>query len=581
MRAFRYLSIPVVGFLLWLSIQPVETRWASADILLLLGTATIALVAGTLWAAPRIGSYTNPQRGRWSLSDVFVGIWGLYYVVRTWMHGDSPCATPFLKTIEILLLYGALRTLFALKCPSAKWLMGGLIICGIYEVALGMTQLYGGTSRHYLYPLTGTFQNPGPYAAFLLVGIIVSLTWMQEVEKGWQKKVLLTTTSIMLILLPTTWSRAALLALVAMLLMMYRRQYWRWRWHVWTGVIVLCVVFYLMKQGSADGRLLTWTAALTTWSHQPWLGVGTGGFQRAVADGVSEIFVSHPSSALFAAGGVTEYAFNDLLKVLVEHGVVGAVIYIALVGYVLILLWRYNKPLFYGALSLVIFSMFSYPFELQPFRIIMALLAAWAASRPTTSKSVSRSHVWMGGSLLLLLATYSVTLEVERLRQADRAYGTFAGIDHEAFIKDYYELLPLERDNARFLFDFGKLLRQHGRYNDSNDMFRQGAALSADPMFHVLMGNNYKDMGFVDLAEQSYKQAFSVMPNRLYPLYQLMKLYQEDDKTKAAEYARRIITFKEKVISPATKQMKEEAAELLSKEEVKTRYNLQKNIKSE
>lgn len=156
--------------------------------------------------------------------------------------------------------------------------------------------------------------------------------------------------------------------------------------------------------------------------------------------------------------------------------------------------------------------------------------------------------------------------EISTRYKADKDYQLFAGMTHEAFIKDYYDLLPLERDNSRFLFDFGKILRLHGRYNDSNDMLRQGTLISADPMFYVLMGNNYKDMGHCDLAEDAYIKAFSIMPNRLYPLYQLMRLYQDaGDSVKAREYATKVVSFKEKITSPATEQMKQEAKEYLHK----------------
>ena len=156
--------------------------------------------------------------------------------------------------------------------------------------------------------------------------------------------------------------------------------------------------------------------------------------------------------------------------------------------------------------------------------------------------------------------------QVQTRYNADRDYQMFAGMVNEAFIKDYYELLPLESDNPRFLFDFGKTLRTHGRYNDCNDMLRQGTLVSADPMFYVIMGKNYIDMGYPDLAEGAYKMAFSVMPNRIYPLYQLMQLYKENgDDGKAKAYAKRIISFKEKIISPATKQIKGEAEDYLER----------------
>lgn len=545
-------------FWLWLTLAPVEVRWAEADIRLSWGIMVIQALAVVLWLI--FSKICDKAKGSWNWLDALVAMGTSYYVMRVWLGTEYPCATAFLKTIEMVLLYFCLRCLMAHGKLSSKWIMGGMLVCGIYEAGLGLTQMLNGTSRHYLYLLTGTFQNPGPYSAFLMLGVVTGLAWTQEAEKNWQKHIIMGAAGFMFVLLPATWSRAAIISLGIIGLWLFRKSYWKWRWAVWIGCIALCVVFYFLKQGSADGRLLIWTSGLTTWLHHPWTGVGIGGFFHASANGVAELYANNPSSDLFASGGITDYAFNELLKVLVEQGLIGAILCIAAVGYTMYLLWQHSRPLFYGMLSLLMFSMFSYPFELLPYRIIMVMLAAWVASEHSGRKEGKIRYGWLVLSVLLLLPSYMIAKQVKLRYNADMDCHLFAGMDNEAFIDDYYELLPFERDNARFLFDFGKTLRLHGRYNDSNDMLRQGTLISADPMFYILMGNNYKDMQCVDLAENAYKKAFSIMPNRIYPLYQLMHLYKETrNEKRAKEYAKKVINFKEKITSPATKQMKEEA----------------------
>ena len=114
--------------------------------------------------------------------------------------------------------------------------------------------------------------------------------------------------------------------------------------------------------------------------------------------------------------------------------------------------------------------------------------------------------------------------------------------------------------NKHFLFDFAKMLSVDGRYNDSNAVLRIGTLVSNDPMFYVIQGNNYIEMGFPQDAEKAYKKAFSIMPNRLYPLYQLMLLYEkEGDSEKMSKMAQQVIAFNEKVASPAINEMKKKA----------------------
>lgn len=141
-----------------------------------------------------------------------------------------------------------------------------------------------------------------------------------------------------------------------------------------------------------------------------------------------------------------------------------------------------------------------------------------------------------------------------------------SGIRDSAFIKDYYELLSQLEGNKRFLFNFGVILAKAGRHNDSNDMLRRGTLISNDPMFLVLQGNNYRDMGAFDEAEAMYLKAWNTMPNRIYPLYRLMLLHErKGNKHKVLEYAEKIVSFNEKIPSQAIRDIKNEAIELTLK----------------
>lgn len=390
---------------------------------------------------------------------------------------------------------------------------------------------------------------------------VIGWGWTQELTEGRLRTAVWCMTAFVLLLLPATWSRAALVSVGIVTLWLYRQKYWKYRWIVWIGVMVLATGFYFAKQGSADGRMLTWTASLTAWWHKLWLGVGMGGFRAACADGIAELYREHPTSGLFTSGGVTDFAFNDLLNVLVEQGLVGAVLCVVTAVWVLFGLYKQSLPLFYGLLSLFIFSMFSYPFELLPYQIILVLLSAFAASHVDMDKE--NTHRKLGRVMLLLVLVpiaFFVAKEIQRRHETDKEVKMFSGMHHEAFINDYYELMPMEMDNVSFLFDFGKTLREAKRYNDSNAVLRQGIQVSSDPMFWVLIGNNYRDMQCYQEAEEAYQKAFAIMPNRLYPLYQLMGLYEETGDVEALRRtAREIMALQPKIKSPATEAMADSA----------------------
>ena len=85
----------------------------------------------------------------------------------------------------------------------------------------------------------------------------------------------------------------------------------------------------------------------------------------------------------------------------------------------------------------------------------------------------------------------------------------------------FYDL----KGNSRFIYDYGTALRKNYHYEKSNEILSYGAKYSSDPMFHNVMGDNYKDMNEYDKAENEYIFAHYMVPSRLYPLVLLMELY--------------------------------------------------------
>jgi tetratricopeptide (TPR) repeat protein len=274
---------------------------------------------------------------------------------------------------------------------------------------------------------------------------------------------------------------------------------------------------------------------------------------------------------LFRSAGVSEYSFNALVQVLVEQGAIGAVLCL---GWTFTLLWRLyrtSRPLFAGILALLLFSCFSYPFEMLPYSIILVASTALCASAHTpkeeAEKTATNTRWGYALTLGIVAALLSLPLRSETLKRQEAARDAelVTGMHDPFFLKDCWELLPTERDDPRFLFNMAKMLEQKERWRDSNAILRMGTQVCGDPMFYVLMGNNYRKMEMNDLAEESYRKAFAILPNRMYPLYQLMLLYKETDRQEEAlQIAKQIFEMRPKVKSPATDEMQEKALDLLA-----------------
>lgn len=104
----------------------------------------------------------NKFGGKISIVDILMTIWWGYVLLRTYFLSDTPCYGDVLTYSLLFTLYIVVRLVdgyFSVPCKIYVW---GILGYVSYQLVLGYYQLYSGTSHHYLYPVTGTFNNPAP-----------------------------------------------------------------------------------------------------------------------------------------------------------------------------------------------------------------------------------------------------------------------------------------------------------------------------------------------------------------------------------------------------------------------------------
>lgn len=494
--------------------------------------------------------------------DLWVALCVICFAGNVMSVGHTPCSGTVLHVGAWMAIYMLLRCAPIARIPNRTW----AYLCaalGCVEAGLGMMQLTGfRPSGHHLYAMTGTFFNPAPFGAFLAVMLVVVLSTYKR-EGG---KALGVAAVMMFIVLPAAWSRAALLSCAISMVLLYRVYIIRyWRTIVACSVVAM-VALYFLKQGSADSRALMFIVSFRIWMKHFWLGTGVGDYLHALGEGQAEYFTTYPVSAFIPSVGVADMPFCEPMRLAVEQGGAG---FVLVIGVLVLTAWRLGRaehPLFYGLLTLLVFSLFSYPFNIPEFGVILAVIVATAANMGEESLVSAGKVCTLLGAMVLGITVYVLLMP---RKEAEKEYERFSYMKDETFIKDYYDLLPMLNDNSKFFFNFGSLLRDAGRYNDSNAMLRQGSKLSADPMFHILMGRNYEDMQEYAMADSLYEHAFHMVPNRLYPLYRRMKLYEmKEDSTRMLDMAKRITDFRVKVESPATRDMKKEAMKIIQEKAI-------------
>ena len=550
---------------------------------------------------------------RFSLVDLMVLLFGIWVCTTYFINGAIAEMRLLFFTLNCL-LYFSLRIALSSDRKMVYGILFLLLFTGIRESWIGLEQLMGRQiSNHSFFNITGTFYNPGPYGGYLAV--IFSIAFLLIIA-GYQREkkrydflkstlgrsilntrsllyvVAVVTAVLTFILLPATQSRTAWIAIfvvtfivilnyagVKEIILDFYKKHKRLSYlGVIIGfllVIISCYVLYGIKKDSANGRFLMWKVTALMIADNPATGVGLGHFTQGFAETQADYFSDGKHDAEMSVAGSPDSPFNEYLCIAAEQGLLGLALFMMIIFLVLKNLFSQNyqyKAFGAGLGALLIFSLASYPFGLWPFRIIFVIFcAAGGNTIPILRSHFSNRFVTSSIVVITLIISGLIYIYYKPFKESYKKWreaSIFYDDKHfdQQLVDDYRELYPYIKDNFTFLFQYGHILNKKEEWNNSNTILKRGTRFSSDPMFYNIIGNNYKELGMLDSSAYFYQKAHDIIPSRMYPLYLQMKLYdQTGERESTINIARRIIEMKEKITSPATADMKKEAAELLIK----------------
>jgi hypothetical protein len=104
-----------------------------------------------------------------------------------------------------------------------------------------------------------------------------------------------------------------------------------------------------------------------------------------------------------------------------------------------------------------------------------------------------------------------------------------------------------------------------GNFSERNKILFEAANVHITSFTYLTIGLNYDKLDNFLLAEKYYKKAYWLCPERLYPLYLLIKLYERNGMLQQVSSLGNIALHKKtKINSIAIKQMREEIFSILN-----------------
>jgi len=541
--------------------------------------------------------------------DLLLITFGVEVLYINYFIFQNAISTKWILLMHLMILFFYFRVFLQDK-KLRFYLLLYLILTGLVEAIWGLSQLYGfSPSYHSVFKLTGSFFNSGPYSGYLTTVAPIALYQTLKDSIVLKKKFfcdyfllyirfilsILTFASIILVL-PATMSRAAWIAMVISCFFVvffyylqkeHIKEYLikRLKKVIFLTFIVIVLVtmslveIYHLKKDSADGRMLIWKTAIQLIPKNP-MGVGIGHFSGAYGSEQAVYFKSGKQSKHeeFIAGN-PEYAFNEYLQIIIEFGIVPAIVlFVSFFLIVYLGIKRKAIPETGGLVSLLIFAFMSYPFNLLPLLIVLVFLMALILSKKSYVKveNVTEKGFTLNWKFVIFMLIIFCSVLFVSLYHQLPAYKSYQewnklkmveSVDsYPEMKKDYEKIYPNLSDQTQFLFEYAQCLSKVNEYKQSNLILKQAIKISCDPMLYNILGKNYQRLGNYKLAEQNFFISSHIVPNRIYPYFLLSNLYSENGKTDSAILmAKKVLEKKPKVQSTATKEMKVEMKKMVEK----------------
>lgn len=426
------------------------------------------------------------------------------------------------------------------------------VFLGMIEVVIAILQSMRVLSSYNSYfRFTGTFDNPAVLAMMMALCLPVSLFYaIKSTEKNKLIWHLLTLSIVVCLLLAE--SRTCIIAGICSSFIIAFSEYPQFRSYFTNkkvilstlGIgIILLVALYYYKQDSADGRTLLWIVSLKMIAERPLLGWGQDGFSTSYMPHQAAFLLQHYDSRWTYLADNASNPFNEYLRFGINYGLVGLSALLLIIGVLLRMIVKIritHKSLYLGIfITLIILSMFSYPFMIPMIWLVSTFLVSSIISGYCTESS--RVHI-----PALIMFSISISWIIIRNRHICEEWQwqklQTSSAPNEVVHQRYAELYDNLKDNPSFMYNYGAWLHHNDYYAESLVILNECTKLFDDYNIELMIADNYKQLGYTQKAIQTFEYANAMIPCRFLPLYHEMKIYEETgDYTNACKLARKIL----------------------------------------
>lgn len=477
---------------------------------------------------------------------------------------------------------------------------------GILEAVYGISQYYHldvfhpGGYQSYESLVIGTLGSANSMGCFLAACLPFTI-YTCFIQSGKFKKSLIGVgIGLIVWALILTISRAAWIALIAGLLFLSSPKLSKW-WQKLTirktaKIIIITIILlsaalafigiFYINADSAMGRIFIWKISWDVFRDYPLLGVGYGNYAYHYLDYQAKFFNNPRNAEFYGKAANLKLAHSEFFHILAETGLVGFILFWALLVFVLYSSWKLlhnNNGLLirsYIAAFLIIsvHALFDSVLHTLPIALLfyfsIAIISLLTKQSHIQNSKLTRSIGFEIKTNRVFPVIGIGLLAFNSYRIIDKSLGyvywkkgqiEVRQDNWEQGIQEYRQALRHLPDNAELKFHLGAAYTYTGQSQTALPLLRQSLTEFTDKNSYIVLGICYLQIGEYSQAEANFKKVTEMFPDHLYPHFLLAQLYHHSGHlSRSISELQFIIEYDPKITSEDVRAIKRDAHRFLA-----------------
>ena len=413
------------------------------------------------------------------------------------------------------------------------------------------------------------FSNSGIWGAWAGIGLVVVMGISQRSQYVVCWRIFICIFSVLLLLSRSRASWLGVVVSIGYYLLNNKAVVYYLKNHLYVifacGMVAMiaCWGLYRYKQPSADGRLLIWKVSSGMIAAHPWVGQGKDAFRQHYLYAQADYFRHYFKREEIMRADNVAYPYNELLKLSLEYGVIGVMLFAALFLSCLLRKCENQIDVILCALLLFlgVYGLFAYPSDIWNLQMLLFCVMGCLSiekQRYSRGKCFFYCAFLCFSSIVcygLFRYRYLEYLVNDIIREnVDRTFLPVSQLkDLESYPMLYERYVQYCSMKSPDSLQTLEILEEAIRYIPSSPLFCE-------------LGDCYLKQGLILQSEEAYKQAKFILPGRFLPRYKLFSLYRRYGKqTEAVEEAREILSLPVKIDNTLSLKIRGEVRRFLYK----------------